>query len=207
MTGMNEKGSGLVIALLVLMLFTLLGAAALQMGQTDLQQGRLQAQQLRATYLAESGLELAIGWFARPEQFRGRMRQLAGPCPAAAYPGELFAKRCRRDDGAGGFRPSFLTDDGVSQFHGTSQQPDGVMTMSAESLFPGMALFAAGTTLEVRIFRPGGLGAVCTVMAIARTASGAQQAVQVELAEVEAPERAGGWPVVTFVPGSWRHGF
>jgi len=200
---MNNKGSALVVVMLALLLFTLLGAAALEMGQMELEQGRLQAQQLRASYLAESGLELAVGWFARPEQFAGRMHQSAGPCPAATHAGELFAARCRRDDGADASRLSFLTDDGTSQFHGTREQPDGVMTILAGSLFPGMAS-SDGATLEVSIFAPGSRGAVCTVLAIARSGGKIQQTVQAELTELPLPERVGRWPVVTLLPGSWH---
>jgi hypothetical protein len=199
----SDKGSALVVVMLALLLFTLLGAAALQMGQMELEQGRLQAQQLRAGYLAESGLELAVGWFARPEQFAGRMRQLAGPCPVATHAGELFAARCLRNDGADTSWLSFLTDDGISQFYGTREQPDGVMTIVAGLLFPGMAS-SDGATLEVSVFAPGSRGAVCTVLAIARSGGNVRQAVQAELTELPLQERVGRWPVVTLLPGSWR---
>jgi hypothetical protein len=67
-----------VAVLLILMLLTLLGAAALQLGQVELEQGRLQAQQLRVVYLAESGIELAMGSFAHPDVFDGGRREPDG---------------------------------------------------------------------------------------------------------------------------------
>jgi hypothetical protein len=75
---MDSRGSAIVAVLLVLLLLTLLGAAALQMGQVELEQGRLQAQQLRVVYLAESGIELAMGSFAHPDVFDGGRREPDG---------------------------------------------------------------------------------------------------------------------------------
>ncbi|MEW6323957.1 MAG: hypothetical protein AB1515_01065 [Nitrospirota bacterium] len=178
---MNERGSGLVVMLFMLMLLTLLGAAALQMGQADLEQARLQKEQVRAADLAESGIELAMSWFARPEQFAGRYAA-AGPCPAAARADELFMKRCRRASG----RLSFVTDDGASQFQGNREAPDGAVTLPASSLFPHIQHAAAGG-VEVRIYRPVSRGAVCTVEATGRTPGGGLQTARVELTELFVP--------------------
>lgn len=201
----KNRGSALIVMLLALLLFTLLGAAALQMGRMELAQGWAQAQQLRAGYLAESGVELAAGWFARPAQFGGRMGRPAGPCPAAAHAGELFVPRCRREDDAGGHWFSFLTDDGTSQFQGTREQPDGLITIPASSLLPAVWSGGGEVMLEVRVFGPLGRGAVCTVAAIVWRAGVAHEAVQVEFAEAGVPV-VEGRPVVTVLPGSWRQG-
>ncbi len=178
--GRRESGGALVAVLLVLLLLTLMGGAALQMSQGDLEQAGLRAQQQRAEYLAESGVELAIGWFARPEQFAGQWRPGSGDCPHALRAGDLLSKRCRRSTG----RASFSTDAGVSQFSGTSAEPDGHAMVPASSLFSEAPV--AGATIEVRLFKPLSRGAICTVLSIGRTAGGARQAVQVELME---------WPV------------
>ncbi|HXZ26063.1 MAG TPA: PilX N-terminal domain-containing pilus assembly protein, partial [Nitrospiria bacterium] len=137
-----NRGGALVLVLLVLLLFTLLGAAAVQMGHQELVQGGLQFAQQEAGDLAESGIELAIGWFARPDAFDGMVVRSDFPCPAAETPRELLAKRCRRETG----RLSFLTGDGESQFQGTPAAPDGIMRLDASTLLPIAVAPAAGAT-------------------------------------------------------------
>ncbi len=182
-----EKGSALVVVMLVLVLLTLLGSAAVEMAQNDLEQGRIQVQQLRTTYLAESGIELAIGWFSRPEQFAGGMHQSPTACRSATTAAELFIKRCRRNVGIGGGRAGFSTDGGASQFQGTRERPDGLVTVPAEWLLPEVENVSAGATVEVRLFRPKTAGAVCTIESTARTTGGATQIIQMELYEVMTP--------------------
>jgi len=179
MADRRQRGGALVLTLFVLLLFTLLGAAALQMGQTELEQERLQAQQARAAALAESGIELAIGWFAHPERFDGGTTAQPGACAPPAHPGELFRPRCL--DGIG-----FHDADDVSQFRGTAQAPDGAVVIPAASLFP-MTSDGSGGTMEIRVFQPLGRGAVCTVLATGRIADVAQSA-QVELAVATIPQ-------------------
>jgi len=179
----SDRGVALVIVLLVLLLFSLLGAAALRMGHNDMEQGGVQIAQQEAGYLAESGVELAVGWFARPETFAGVIAPSASSCPAPARAQELLAKRCRRRNG----RASFLTDDGASQFQGTPAAPDGVIGLSASSLLPPEVLMGDGATIEVALFGPTTPGAVCTVQATGRTAGGASRTVRVELYEAAVP--------------------
>ena len=171
------------LVLLVLVLFTLLGAAAVQMGHNDMEQGGLQVAQQEAGYLAESGIELVVGWFARPGAFAGRIFSPVGPCPSPAGAPELLAKRCRRRNG----RASFLTDGGESQFQGTPAQPDGAISVSASSLFPSMVGPDDGATIDVTLFGPTTPGAICTVQSIGRTAGGAGRIIRVELYESAVP--------------------
>jgi hypothetical protein len=178
-----NRGGALVLVLLILLLFTLLGAAAVQMGHHELEQGGLQLAQQKAGDLAESGIELVIGWFARPDSFNGVIAPSGSPCPAAEAQRELLAKRCRRENG----RPSFLTDDGTSQFQGTSAAPDGAISLDASSLFPYDVAPAGGATIDVAIFRPTTSGAICTVRATGRTAGGVSRTVRVELYEAAVP--------------------
>ncbi|HTP41269.1 MAG TPA: hypothetical protein VML36_02510 [Nitrospiria bacterium] len=180
---MANRGGALVLVLLVLLLFTLLGAAAVQMGHQELVQGGLQFAQQEAGDLAESGIELAIGWFARPDAFNGMVARSDFPCPAAETPRELLAKRCRRETG----RLSFLTDDGESQFHGTPAAPDGIMRLDASTLLPIAVAPAARATIEVALFRPTIPGAICTVQSTGRTAGGASRMIRVELYEAAVP--------------------
>jgi hypothetical protein len=178
-----EWGGALVLVLLVLLLFTLLGAAAVQMGANEIEQSGLQAAQQEAGYLAESGIELAVGWFARPETFAGRIVSPGGPCPAPARTEELLAKRCRRHSG----RASFSTDGGESQFQGTPSQPDGAISLTAAELFSHVIGPASGGTIDVILFGPTTLGAVCTVQSTGRTAGGASRTIRVEFYEAAAP--------------------
>jgi len=179
----ESRGGALVLVLLVLLLFTLLGAAAVQMGHHELEQGGLQFAQQGAGDLAESGIELAIGWFARPEMFIGAITPSASPCPSQDGARELLAKRCRRVNG----RPSFSTDDGVSQFQGTPSEPDGAVHLDASMLFPPAVAPAAGSTLEVAVFGPMTAGAICTVQATGRTAGGVSRTIRIELYETAVP--------------------
>ena len=179
----GQAGSALVTVLLVLLLLTLLGSAAVQMAQNDLAQAGMQTQLIRATYLAESGLELAIGWFARPQDYPGQFSPLAGPCPTPTRVNELLSRRCRLPSG----QHSFLSDSGVSQFQGTAEQPDGMMTIPADSLFSTAEGGIRGATVEVRIFQPRTVGAVCTVLVTAEFASGPQRSIEAELYAVPVP--------------------
>jgi hypothetical protein len=179
----SDRGGALVLVLLLMLLFTLLGAAAVRMGHNEMEQGGLQAAQQEAGYLAESGVELAVGWFARPETFDGEIGSAESPCPAPARAKELFAKRCRRRNG----RASFLTDDGRSQFQGTPAEPDGAVSLSASSLLPAAVVTPEGAMIEVVLFGPTTAGAICTVQATGRMAGGANRTIRVELYETAVP--------------------
>jgi PilX N-terminal len=181
--GGSDRGGALVLVLLLLLLFTLLGAAAVRMGHNEMEQSGLQAAQQEAGYLAESGVELAVGWFTRPETFAGAIGSAASPCSVPARAQELFAKRCRRRNG----RASFLTDDGRSQFHGTPAAPDGTITLSASSLLPPVMATANGATIEVALFGPTTPGAICMVQATSRMAGGASRTIRAELYETAVP--------------------
>jgi hypothetical protein len=178
-----DRGGALVLVLLLLLLFTLLGAAVVRMGHNEMEQGGLQVAQQEAGYLAESGIDLASGWFARPETFAGAMAPIASLCPAPARVQELFAKRCRRQNG----RLSFLTDDGTSQFQGTPEMPDGSISLPASSLLPEPMALADGGTIEVALFGPTTPGAMCTVQATGRMAGGASRTIRVEFYETAVP--------------------
>jgi hypothetical protein len=178
-----DRGGALVLVLLLLLLFTLLGAAVVRMGHNEMEQGGLQIAQQEAGYLAESGIDLASGWFARPETFAGEMTPVASSCPAPARVQELLAKRCRRQNG----RLSFLTDDGTSQFQGTPDIPDGSISLPATSLLPEPMAMAGGGTIEVVVFGPTTPGAMCTVQATGRMAGGASRTIRVEFYETAVP--------------------
>jgi PilX N-terminal len=178
-----DRGGALVLVLLLLLLFTLLGAAVVRMGHNEMEQGGLQVAQQEAGYLAESGIDLASGWFARPERFAGAMAPVVSPCPAPARVQELFAKRCRHHNG----RLSFLTDDGTSQFQGTPEMPDGSISLPASSLLPEPIAMADGGTIEVMLFGPSTPGAMCTVQATGRMAGGASRTIRVEFYETAVP--------------------
>jgi hypothetical protein len=181
--GRSDRGGALVLVLLLLLLFTLLGAAAVRMGHNEMEQGGLQAVQQEAGYLAESGVELAVGWFTRPETFAGAIGSAVAPCQVPARAQELFAKRCQRRNG----RASFLTDDGRSQFQGTPAEPDGAVNLSASMLLPTAVSPSEGAMVEVVVFGPTTAGAICTVQATGRMAGGASRTLRVELYEAAVP--------------------
>jgi len=178
-----DQGGALVLVLLLLLLFTLLGAAVVRMGHNEMEQGGLQVAQQEAGYLAESGIELAAGWFARPETFAGMMVPSASPCLAPARVQELLAKRCRHQNGLA----SFLTDDGTSQFQGGQDVPDGSISLTASSILPTPIAMADGGTIEVVLFGPTTPGAICTVQATGRMAGGASRMIRAELYETAVP--------------------
>ncbi|MBI3621626.1 MAG: hypothetical protein HY208_05495 [Nitrospirae bacterium] len=178
-----ERGGALVLVLLVLLLFTLLGAAAVQMGANEIEQSGLQAAQQQAGDLAESGVELVIGGFARPERFAGRLISPAGPCPSPGRVQALLTKRCTRLNG----RASFSTEEGESQFQGTPAEPDGAIHGTASELFPPSVRPPAGSTVDVIVYGPITPGAICTVQSTGRTAGGAGRTLRVELYEAAVP--------------------
>ena len=66
MTAGSDRGSALVLALLVTFVITLLGVAFLLMAQTETRIARNEARSTQALYLAEAGAQTVRGWFDRP---------------------------------------------------------------------------------------------------------------------------------------------
>ena len=62
----SERGSALVIALLVTFILSLLGVSFLLMGQTESRIAVNEKNALQAFYLAESGAAVVQSWFDRP---------------------------------------------------------------------------------------------------------------------------------------------
>jgi hypothetical protein len=153
------------------------------MGHNEMEQGGLQVAQQEAGYLAESGIELAAGWFARPETFAGMMAPSASPCVPPVRVQELLGKRCRHQNGLA----SFLTEDGRSQFQGTPDVPDGSMNLTVSSLLSTPIAVPDGGTIEVVLFGPTTPGAICTVQATGRMAGGASQTIRAEFYETVVP--------------------
>jgi Tfp pilus assembly protein PilX len=65
----NEKGIVLMIALMVLIMMSLMGLAAVLTGTTDVQIAANSAHSTQALYLAEAGVGQVKSWFENPASF------------------------------------------------------------------------------------------------------------------------------------------
>ena len=62
----SQRGSALVLALLIVFILTLLGTSFLLMAQTESRIARNEKRAAQARYLAEAGVHAVKGWFDRP---------------------------------------------------------------------------------------------------------------------------------------------
>jgi Tfp pilus assembly protein PilX len=112
----NEKGIVLLIALMVLIMLTLMGLAAVLTGTTDVQIAANESHSTQALYLAEAGVGQVKSWFENPASFSP---------PAGSYtldannsmgiytfPQQFFSKRRTDVHGA----PNYLNSANLSQF-------------------------------------------------------------------------------------------
>ena len=103
-----NSGAVMLITLLFLLLLTILGTSSLYLAYTEMILSRGIESDAKAFYIAESGIEQALYWFANPDQFHGS-------------PGDFFRKHLLDNT-------SFFDSDGVSQYTGTTGSPDIVLS-------------------------------------------------------------------------------
>jgi Tfp pilus assembly protein PilX len=63
----HERGSALVIALLIMVIMTLLGLAFILVGETEARIARNQRDMSQAQFVAEGGARMVKNWFERPD--------------------------------------------------------------------------------------------------------------------------------------------
>lgn len=124
----NHTGAVMLVTLLFLLLLTILGTSSLYLAYTEAVLSRTVEIDAKAFYWAESGVEQALYWFSNPDRFTGT-------------PEDSFNKKMINNT-------SFFDENGISQYRGTSINPD--------ILYP-----AEDRTLK--IYAPATPGALCTV--------------------------------------------
>lgn len=166
-----ERGSALVIALLVTFILSLLGVSFLLMGQTESRIASNERNALQAFYLAEAGSSLVQSWFDRPgsalhfpapEVVQRSQREVLdetdpyeGTPTAGTQYKEIAASSTDVDlDGDGLvdlFRPPYRGGDGVEHaLLGTESAPD--LVIDDADLDPAMAAYL--TELSRDVFGP-----------------------------------------------------
>ncbi len=103
-----NSGAVMLVTLLFLLLLTILGTSSLYLAYTEMILSRGIESDARAFYIAESGLEQTLYWFANPDQFNGS-------------PGDFFRKHLLDNT-------SFFDASGMSQYTGTTGNPDIVLS-------------------------------------------------------------------------------
>jgi hypothetical protein len=167
----DTQGTALLACLFALLLLTLLGSLALSNAQIEMRSALYQQQEVEALYLAEAGVHLMLYWLGRPESI---------PIPAQ----NLLMPRFSQNEGA----PSFINEEGVSQFSGSPLAPDfqhsiprdqGSWDASWISLWDN--LIPNGETLSLKLYAPIIPGAIGTLESTAKMAAGVQKTVTVQL--------------------------
>lgn len=183
----DDRGAALVACLLLLTLLTLLGAAALDRSGLEARMGRHQEQELLALYAAEAGIHVLAYWLRSP----------------AATPAAI-ANVLRPRFLTGG-HPVYVDPGGRSQFAGSRNYPDlevAPMRQTALGWSSGWRsvwdLFGqAGIDLTLRVYGPAWPQAVATLESRARTPTGLERVLTVQLVGAAQPPR------LEFAPGSW----
>ena len=103
-----NSGAVMLITLLFLLLLTILGTSSLYLAYTEMILSRGIESDARAFYIAESGIEQTLYWFANPDKFPG-------------IPGNFFSKQMINNT-------SFFDENGKSQYTGTITSPDIVLS-------------------------------------------------------------------------------
>jgi len=109
-----SSGAVMLITLIFLLLLTILGTSSLYLAYTEIILSRGIESDARAFYIAESGIEQTLYWFAKPYKFSGE-------------PGNFFDKRMTDSS-------SFFDENGLSQYKGTAANPDIVLKESDNEL-------------------------------------------------------------------------
>ncbi len=177
---LSERGSALILSLLLLFFLTLIAVAGLEQSVAQIQRSSSQRSKIVADYIAESGVRQVVAAFHRPEGFIFEAPVRRATSCTAAQPDRFFLKRCRAVDSI----PGFTDPAGASQFQGTPEEPDLRLSPGGNPLrwnFPG------GNLIEVKVYGPLSLGAIAVVEAISEVGDGTRGRYRVELAEAPIP--------------------
>jgi hypothetical protein len=159
----NQQGIALLGAMVIVLLVALLASTLFNLSGQEVVSARAGNQAAVAQQLADAAGELMVAWFHDPQS-------------AAGHP-QLGLLREKRQHDAEGW-PSFFDLHGRSQFTGTSEQPDVVLSAEnpADQRFlndPEVGVFRAmrdlGHVEEVKIYAPSNPGLLCTVDATIST--------------------------------------
>ncbi len=129
----------MLITLLFLLLLTILGISSLFLAYTEMILSRGMESDAKAFYIAESGIEQTLYWFANPDQFGGS-------------PAGFFRKHMLSNT-------SFFDASGISQYTGTAGNPDIVLSGTDNELkiykpvIPGALCTVKSTGISGRISR------------------------------------------------------
>lgn len=104
----------MLITLLFLLLLTILGTSSLYLAYTEMILSRGLESDAKAFYMAESGIEQTLYWFANPDRFEGT-------------PADFFRRHMLSNT-------SFFDANGVSQYTGTAGNPDIVLAGNSSEL-------------------------------------------------------------------------
>ena len=170
----DTKGTALLACLFALLLLTLLGSLALSNAQIELKTALYQQQEVTALYLAEAGVHLMLYWLGHPESAPITVQNLLMP-------------RFLQDEGT----PSFMNEEGVSQFIGSPLAPDFQLGISrnqgswdASWTLLWYTLAPSGETLSLKLYAPIVPGAIGTLESTAKTATGVQKTVSIQVVHV-----------------------
>jgi hypothetical protein len=192
----DERGMALLAALMMVLIFSLLGMASLQFaGQETVGVKAIHDDHI-ARHAADAALELVMHWFHEPG--------------ASAYVPEmqLFSKRAV--DAAG--RPAFVDARGISQFKGSAESPDilldaGNPQHDALMNHPETGWFRSlrglAKILKLKVYGPIHPGLVCTVEVVSASGQGeAKSTVSVEFGTYSIPPVTSAVQTAGFKPGA-----
>jgi hypothetical protein len=186
----NQRGTTLVMTVILLLLLSLFGLMIFQVSESEVQMAAAQKDELQALYLTEAGIQLVNYWFHHPNKFQDEGNFFQDYPSGDA--GKFFLKRLT---GANGAR-DFLDGSGKSQFSGTQERPDLVYdaTEAEDDRFlngPDHGLLqqfhGRGRLARLKLYRPNLPGSVCTVEATGITASGAKRTIAAEFVAAPVP--------------------
>jgi len=175
----SERGTILVITLMVLAILSVLGGAALREALDE--HGRVRRAQLvlMADALADAGIERALMWFTNPATAPPHRSPISGPC---SPPGGFTTWAHKRCQGSPPTETFFLN--GVSQFQGTADRPDVVYVWDAPlGSGPGLPSDPAipSSRVSVKVFGPSSADAVATLLSQAVVAQDVVATVHAEV--------------------------
>jgi hypothetical protein len=181
----KEEGVALVIALLILVMLTVVGLVAIISSSTETAIAINAKGSTQALYLAESGVARVAEWFRLPDTFTTTGHFNApSPYTWTGAATQFFLERQQQNS-------SYLGTDGVSQYHGTTAQPDLLFkssTSNDNTLLndPSSGFFkdiaAYGDITELMVYAPtSGSGNICTIRVTAQSKLGGQRTIEQEL--------------------------
>ena len=169
----STRGAALLACLFGLLLLTFLGALALSSAGTEMKMAFYQERETAALYLAEAGIHLMVYWFGHPE---------AAPLSTR----DFLKPRFTRPNGTA----SFFNEAGVSQFSGNRLSLDLQVCILCDQESRDFswsevwdALDRTGEIVSLKIYAPSVPGAIGTLESTARTDTGVQKTLVVQLVQ------------------------